>query len=124
MWPADKYAPGRSQDSYDKQPVRDWLISVGLQGQAGEGQEGGRAHTSAPALLPQDLIDLVSGQVRPHLRDLHREEALDREVGQLKKRRLRPCGRGRQQGQEDSGLGRRGARRDLRVAARGSSGSP
>jgi len=28
FWPADQYAPGRSQPSYDKQFVRDWLISA------------------------------------------------------------------------------------------------
>ena len=25
FWPADQYAPGRSQASFDKQYVRDWL---------------------------------------------------------------------------------------------------
>ncbi len=29
FWPADKYAPGRSQPSFDKQYVRDWLESIG-----------------------------------------------------------------------------------------------
>jgi phosphoribosylaminoimidazole-succinocarboxamide synthase len=28
FWPADKYAPGRAQDSYDKQYVRDYLESI------------------------------------------------------------------------------------------------
>jgi phosphoribosylaminoimidazole-succinocarboxamide synthase len=28
FWPADKYAPGRAQDSYDKQYVRDYLEEV------------------------------------------------------------------------------------------------
>src|ERR1700735_2314571 len=28
FWPADKYAPGRSQDSYDKQFVRDYLEEI------------------------------------------------------------------------------------------------
>ena len=28
-WPADKYEIGRSQPSYDKQYVRDWLESIG-----------------------------------------------------------------------------------------------
>jgi len=28
FWPADKYAPGRSQDSYDKQYVRDYLEEI------------------------------------------------------------------------------------------------
>ena len=29
FWPADAYAPGRGQPSLDKQPVRDWLDSLG-----------------------------------------------------------------------------------------------
>jgi phosphoribosylaminoimidazole-succinocarboxamide synthase len=29
FWPADQYAPGRSQPSYDKQFVRDWLEASG-----------------------------------------------------------------------------------------------
>ncbi len=28
-WPADSYAPGRPQDSYDKQFLRDWSTSIG-----------------------------------------------------------------------------------------------
>lgn len=29
FWPAEGYRPGRSQPSYDKQPLRDWLASSG-----------------------------------------------------------------------------------------------
>jgi len=29
FWPMDKYAPGRAQESLDKQPVRDYLESIG-----------------------------------------------------------------------------------------------
>lgn len=32
FWPADKYEIGRSQDSYDKQYLRDWLTKEGLKG--------------------------------------------------------------------------------------------
>lgn len=32
FWPADAYQIGRSQDSFDKQFLRDWLTSNGLQG--------------------------------------------------------------------------------------------
>ena len=35
FWPASKYEPGRSQESFDKQPVRDWLSKSGWQ----DGQE-------------------------------------------------------------------------------------
>lgn len=29
FWPADRYEPGRDQESFDKQPVRDWLAASG-----------------------------------------------------------------------------------------------
>lgn len=29
FWPADEYEPGRTQQSFDKQPVRDWLEGTG-----------------------------------------------------------------------------------------------
>jgi phosphoribosylaminoimidazole-succinocarboxamide synthase len=29
FWPADRYVPGRSQPSYDKQYLRDWLVKSG-----------------------------------------------------------------------------------------------
>ena len=29
FWPADQYEPGRDQPSFDKQPLRDWLESLG-----------------------------------------------------------------------------------------------
>jgi phosphoribosylaminoimidazole-succinocarboxamide synthase len=61
MWPADKYAPGKSQDSYDKQPVRDWLISVGYREKLERARKAGEP-TPQPPLLPQELIDLVSNR--------------------------------------------------------------
>jgi len=27
FWPADRWQPGRAQPSYDKQPLRDWLLT-------------------------------------------------------------------------------------------------
>ncbi len=59
MWPSDKYAPGKSQDSYDKQPVRDWLIGVGYREKLEKARKNGEP-IPPPPLLPQDLIDLVS----------------------------------------------------------------
>lgn len=35
FWPAETYQVGHSQDSFDKQYLRDWLISQGLKGQEG-----------------------------------------------------------------------------------------
>lgn len=35
FWPADKYESGHSQESYDKQYLRDWLTRKGLKGKEG-----------------------------------------------------------------------------------------
>lgn len=40
FWPLDSYAPGRSQPSFDKQPLRDWLAAE---------REAGRWNGDAPA---------------------------------------------------------------------------
>ncbi|KAI1211821.1 phosphoribosylaminoimidazole-succinocarboxamide synthase [Annulohypoxylon truncatum] len=35
MWPMDKYEPGRDQESFDKQFLRNWLTENGLKGKEG-----------------------------------------------------------------------------------------
>ena len=47
-WPADGYAAGRPQPSFDKQYVRDWLTSP-VSGWS-------RTSDSAPPLLPEDVV--------------------------------------------------------------------
>lgn len=48
FWPASSWQPGRAQDSYDKQFVRDWLTSAsGWDRSSGE----------APPALPDDIIE-------------------------------------------------------------------
>jgi phosphoribosylaminoimidazole-succinocarboxamide synthase len=51
FWPADLWQPGRTQPSYDKQIVRNWLLSP----------ESGwdRASGEAPPPLPDDVVDLT-----------------------------------------------------------------
>jgi len=49
FWPAASWSPGRAQDSYDKQFVRDWLTSPASGWDRSSGQ--------APPALPQDIID-------------------------------------------------------------------
>jgi phosphoribosylaminoimidazole-succinocarboxamide synthase len=49
FWPADQWRPGRSQPSYDKQFVRDWLIS------ADSGWD--RSSGEAPPPLPTEIIE-------------------------------------------------------------------
>ncbi len=44
FWPADQYQPGRSQPSYDKQFVRDWLETTGWD------------KNSPPPPLPDDVV--------------------------------------------------------------------
>ena len=49
FWPADQWQPGRSQPSYDKQYVRDWLLSA----------ESGwdKASGEAPPPLPPEVVE-------------------------------------------------------------------
>jgi phosphoribosylaminoimidazole-succinocarboxamide synthase len=44
FWPADQYAPGRSQPSFDKQFVRDWLVASKWD------------KNSPPPALPDDVV--------------------------------------------------------------------
>ena len=49
FWPAATWAPGRAQDSYDKQFVRDWLTSPASGWDRSSGE--------APPALPDDIIE-------------------------------------------------------------------
>jgi phosphoribosylaminoimidazole-succinocarboxamide synthase len=49
FWPAARWQPGRAQDSYDKQFVRDWLTS------AASGWD--RSSDEPPPALPDDIIE-------------------------------------------------------------------
>lgn len=52
FWPADQYAPGRSQPSFDKQPLRDWLAVE---------RDAGRWNGNAPApAIPREVINAMS----------------------------------------------------------------
>ncbi len=54
FWPADRYTPGRSQPSFDKQPLRDWLD--------GE-RRAGRWNGDAPGpALPPDVVQATSAR--------------------------------------------------------------
>ncbi len=48
FWPADEYEAGRSQTSYDKQFVRDWL------------EQSGWDKNSPPPILPEDVVQRTS----------------------------------------------------------------
>ncbi len=51
FWPADEWQPGRTQPSYDKQIVRNWLLS----------DESGwdRSSGEPPPPLPSHVVDLT-----------------------------------------------------------------
>ncbi len=55
LWPADGYEPGRPQDSYDKQPIRDWLTAVGYRSRLEAARKDG-LDVPAPPPLPPELI--------------------------------------------------------------------
>jgi phosphoribosylaminoimidazole-succinocarboxamide synthase len=52
FWPADGYAPGGTQPSFDKQPLRDWL-----QNERNAGRWNGEA---PPPTLPDDVVETTS----------------------------------------------------------------
>jgi len=54
FWPADQYAPGRSQPSFDKQPLRDWLEVE---------RQAGRWNGDAPGpTLPESVVAATSAR--------------------------------------------------------------
>lgn len=59
MWPASKYSPGRSQESYDKQPIRDWLTSEGYKTDLDKARKSGTS-LPPPPKLPDWLVEETS----------------------------------------------------------------
>jgi len=59
LWPKIDYAPGKTQESYDKQPIRDWLGKVGYKKTLDEARKEGRP-TPRPPDLPAELIQETS----------------------------------------------------------------
>jgi phosphoribosylaminoimidazole-succinocarboxamide synthase len=56
FWPADRYQPGRSQPSFDKQPLRDYLADLKR-----HGKWNGEA---PPPSLPSDVVSATSARYR------------------------------------------------------------
>ena len=52
FWPAEAYAPGRPQPSFDKQYVRDWLDATGWD------------HEPPPPALPDDVVEATAAKYR------------------------------------------------------------
>jgi phosphoribosylaminoimidazole-succinocarboxamide synthase len=52
FWPADRYEPGKTQPSFDKQPLRDWLDAE---------KKAGRWNGDAPGpRLPDEVVEATS----------------------------------------------------------------
>ena len=62
FWPADRYQVGRSQASYDKQPVRDWLEASGWD------------KTPPAPMLTDDVIESTTQKYREAYRRLTGED--------------------------------------------------
>ena len=65
FWPADEWQPGRAQPSYDKQIVRDWLLSPA------SGWD--RASGEPPPPLPDEVVERDPRALRRGLRTADRE---------------------------------------------------
>jgi len=59
LWPKENYSPGKNQESYDKQLIRDWLSKVGYKKTLDDARKAGQP-TPRPPGLPKDLIDETS----------------------------------------------------------------
>ena len=58
LWPKSSYTPGKIQDAYDKQLLRDWLTSNGYQKQFDDSRKNGQ-EPSAPS-IPQEIIQKMT----------------------------------------------------------------
>src|SRR3990172_952720 len=61
LWPKDQYEPGKVQESYDKQPIRDWLAKVGYKKTLDEARKAGKP-TPRPPELPPELVASTSNR--------------------------------------------------------------
>jgi phosphoribosylaminoimidazole-succinocarboxamide synthase len=59
LWPKENYSPGKNQESYDKQLIRDWLSKVGYKKTLDDARKAGQP-VPRPPNLPKDLIDETS----------------------------------------------------------------
>jgi phosphoribosylaminoimidazole-succinocarboxamide synthase len=56
LWPKENYSPGKNQESYDKQVIRDWLSKVGYKTNLDVARKAGQP-TPRPPDLPKNLIE-------------------------------------------------------------------
>jgi phosphoribosylaminoimidazole-succinocarboxamide synthase len=72
LWPAEQYAPGRSQPSFDKQPLRDYLDA--------ERKAGRWDGEAPPPLLPAAVVEATS---RRYLRAYQRITGTELDVARV-----------------------------------------
>ena len=61
LWPKENYSPGKIQESYDKQLIRDWLSKAGFKKTLDEARKAGQPIPRPPE-LPKDLINETSNR--------------------------------------------------------------
>ncbi len=59
LWPTESYSTGKTQESYDKQPIRDWLSSTGYKAKLDQARKAGMP-IPPPPVLPDWLVDETS----------------------------------------------------------------
>ena len=62
FWPADQYQPGRPQPSFDKQPLRDYLVATGWN------------REPPPPPLPEEVVQAMAARYREAYRRITGEE--------------------------------------------------
>ena len=60
LWPMEFYEPGKIQDAYDKQLLRDWLTANGYAKQFEEDLKSG--HNSVAPTIPPELISKITSR--------------------------------------------------------------
>ncbi len=60
LWLAQNYAPGRIQEAYDKQILRDWLASAGYKKQFEDDRAAGKA--LVPPAIPDSIVQKMSAR--------------------------------------------------------------
>ena len=58
LWSFDKYEIGKTQESFDKQILRDWLIDSGYKTQLDNARKN-KVELPSPPVLPQELVELI-----------------------------------------------------------------
>ena len=58
LWPKDSYSPGKTQESYDKQILRDWLTEHGYQKKFDDARDAGQE--PVPPSIPDEIIQKMT----------------------------------------------------------------